>query len=162
MTAEQVRAERAPTTVVPLPMLKSVRDGWYAWRGDDTEDWTFVRISRPKRGDRAGCIKVQTQHGPNYRQRMVVWPSDKVTLHAENRFIERVLMGIIVNQVRSGIDYGRIKGRCLRCKTELTDPRSRWYSIGPDCEKVVPHYIAAVEEEIGPWDGTDRKPPLTR
>lgn len=137
-----------PTTIVPIDLLKAVRDGRYAFRPDANTKWSFVRISRPKNGRMKDCIKIQTQHGDDLTDRMTVYPSGHVWLPAPH-MIESVLLGIIVDQTQCAIDYGREIGRCCRCGKSLTDERSRHYGIGPECEKVWPHLIDTVDEASG-------------
>lgn len=141
-----------PKTIVPLPMLDMVKDGRYAWRPDANTKWTFVRISRPRNGRMAGCTKIQTQHGDTLTDRMSVYPSGHVWLPVPH-MIESQLIGIIVDQKQAALDYGREIGKCCRCGKKLTDERSRWYGIGPECEKVSPDQIAYVEEQHGTFTG---------
>ena len=140
---------KPPVTIVPIPLLQAVRPGRYAFRPDSNTKWTFVRVSVPKNGRLKDCLKVQTQHGDDLTDRMTVYPSGHVWLDGSNRFIESVLLGIIVDQTQAAIDYGREIGRCCRCGKALTDERSRHYGTGPECEKVWSHVINAVDEASG-------------
>jgi hypothetical protein len=160
--AAQPRAPQPATSFPPqlLNMLKAVKPGRYAWRASTDEKFTFVRISVPKNGRLAGCVKIQTQHGENLKDRMTVYPSGNVWLEPRNRFIEPILIGIIVDSTTAAITYATIKRQCCKCGTKLTDPRSRWYRIGPDCEEMWPHIIEQVIDQYGEWDGTDREPEL--
>lgn len=45
--------------------------------------------------------------------------------------------------------YATFMGRCARCGAGLIDDRSRWYGIGPECEKNWPEYMNLVNDEQG-------------
>lgn len=156
--ALQVTAKR-PVTVVPLLLLRDLKPGRYAWRAAELERWTFIRVSIPKSGRLAGFVKIQTQHGESLTDRMTVSPSDVVVLPIGNQFIEPVILGIIADPMKCAIDYAREMHRCCRCGKSLTDPRSRWYGIGPECEGMWSPIVQRVIEQIGEWDGTDRYAP---
>jgi hypothetical protein len=47
------------------------------------------------------------------------------------------------------LSYAEVLGHCCKCGKELTDPRSRWYGIGPDCEKRNANHIRLVDESKG-------------
>lgn len=132
---------------VPLGYLKDIRDGYYAARRDDNEELKFLRISRPKRGIYTGCIKVQSQHGPNLTPVLYVRPNDEVVVQ-DWRYEEALLL-VAVDQRGCAITYAEEIGNCMRCNCELTDERSRWYGIGPECEKHWPDMIALVADRKG-------------
>jgi hypothetical protein len=134
-------------TKIPIQMLHDLKDGYYAARQSAEDDWNFFMVSRPKSNKYRGTIKIQTQHGPNYKLALVVWPNDAVTLYQPR--IENDLLLVSVDPNGCGIQYAEIIGRCMRCNLDLTDPRSRWYGIGPDCEKVWPHIIDIVNDRKG-------------
>lgn len=134
-------------TKVPIAMLQSVPDGRYAVRQDSNHPYTFFRISRPKTGKYSGSLKIQTQHGEDYDLMMSVWPSGSVTVY-DKRWEDDLLL-VCVDPNGAGIAYGHEIGRCMRCGKELTDERSRYYGIGPECEKIRPDIIALVNAEKG-------------
>jgi hypothetical protein len=131
-------------TIVPLDMLLLVPDGRYAVRQDSNHPYVFFRVSRPKNGNFAGMFKVQTQHGEDYKLNMTVsLKTNKVYMY-DKRW-ENDLLLVCVDWNGAGIAYGQELGRCSICGKELTDERSRWYGIGPDCETRHPHRIELVD-----------------
>jgi len=137
------------TTKIPLAMLHAVPDGYYATQQDSTRPLTFFRISRPKSGKYKGALKIQTQHGPDYKMALEVWPGDR--LYWTNMAVEDDLLLVVVDPNGAGNTYSEEKKRCRRCNTELTDERSRWFGIGPECEKYWPHVIDIVTDTKGPY-----------
>lgn len=140
-----------PPVVSPMlvTLLGGIKDGRYAWRPDADTRWTFVRITRPKTGEYAGAIKVQTQHGPNLKDRMKVYPDGGGRFDKANHWLERVIIGICMDASQAAIDYGRELEQCCRCGTKLTDDRSKHYTIGPECEKMWSHIIGLRDEQEG-------------
>lgn len=136
-------------TKIPLNMLHAVPDGYYATQQDSTRPLTFFRISRPKSGKYKGALKIQTQHGPDYKMALEVWGDDRVYWH--NIAVEDDLLLVVVDPNGAGTTYANEKKRCRKCNTELTDERSRWFGIGPDCEKMWPHVIDIVTDTRGPY-----------
>lgn len=138
-------------TKVPIQMLRDAIypgvQGRFAVRADDTQPYTFFRFSMPKSGKFKGCLKIQTQHGPRYELAMAVWPNDKVTVY--NASIEDELLLAVVDPNGAKIAYGRELNHCGICGTELTDERSRWYGIGPDCETRYSQIIRLVDDTRG-------------
>lgn len=144
--------ENAPnrqTTMIPMDMLLNVPAGRYAVRPDSNSKHRFFRISRPKTGNMKGSFKVQTQHGEDYKLAMVIWPSGSLTWY--NMSIEDDLALVVVNTNGAAIEYGQVIGRCCRCGKELTDDRSRYFGIGPECEKVWPQIIDIVTDTKGAY-----------
>jgi len=136
-------------TKIPLPMLYSLKDGYYATRADSTRPYTFFRVSRPKGGQFKGAFKVQTQHGPELMLALVIYPDDRIYWH--NMAVEEQLLLVVVDPNGSAIAYADEIGNCMRCNTALTDERSRWFGIGPECEKHWPHIIDLVSDRKGPF-----------
>lgn len=145
----QQAAPNRQTTKIPLAMLHDVPDGYYATRQDSTRPYTFFRISRPKSGNFKGALKIQTQHGPDYKLALVVYPGDRV--YWSNMAVEDDLLLVVVDKNGCAIAYAEKIGRCMRCNTELTDERSRWYGIGPECEKHWPHMIDLINDRKGEY-----------
>lgn len=140
-------------TDVPLQMLYAAlnggREGRFAVQADSTIPLTFFRITTPKSGKFRGALKVQTQHGPRYELALVEWPSGQISVY--NKSIENDLLLVCVDPNGGKIRYGQELGYCGICGTELTDPRSRWYGIGPDCEKRHGTLIDIVDGTKGPY-----------
>lgn len=138
-----------PPLATPIEMIKSMRDGRYAVRPDSSTPYTFVRVSRPKSGRMKGALKIQTQHSEAYKDCIVIWPSGRVSVY--DRRVDSSLLLIVVDPVTATRAYGQELGRCCRCGRELTDERSRYYGIGPECEEHWPEIINTVDEERGAY-----------
>lgn len=138
-------------TKLPMMLLDMVPQGYFAVRPDNNEAWTFVRLSRPTFGRMKGALKFQSLHGDRLENRWVRYPSG--TLWYDEFYkggrIEQYLMLVIADFQGGMIRYGEQREKCGRCNAGLTDERSRWYTIGPECEKIVPWYIEAVAERKG-------------
>ena len=147
-------APNRQTTVIPMEFLTKIDSGYYAARQDSNFPYSFFRISRPKSGKFKDVLKIQTQHGPDYKLMMVVYPSGQVRVY--NKVPEQDLLLVAVDPKGAAIQYAEEIGRCMRCNTELTDERSRWYGIGPECEKYWEWAIPQVEERKGPFPGIGR------
>lgn len=131
-------------TIVMTPLLEHVPDGRYALQMAD-EHPTFLRVSRPKGGKWAGCLKVQTQHSERYEDAWCLWPDGEVGVFKPS--VEDYINLLISDHRGAARKYGRIQRRCACCGRELTDERSIHYSIGPECEKSWPWMITLVDEE---------------
>jgi hypothetical protein len=129
-------------------LLDGVRDGYYAVQLDDSDPLTFMRISRPTRGQYDGALKIQTQHSDELKVAAVRWPSGAWSTYRGKWIIDR-LMVLVVDPVRAGMTYSKKLNQCQRCNKDLTDERSRHYGIGPDCEKLLPQHIERVDEYHG-------------
>jgi len=142
---------------LPAEMLFSIREGRYAVSVEGTKRLDFVRIShikaRPGKQVRfAGCMRVQTQHGEQLKERAIISPKGEVRLMSQTmpaEYLTKIFMLIIVDQRSTAILYGREKGQCCRCGKQLTDERSRHYGIGPECEKHLPEIIDELDEAEG-------------
>lgn len=145
MTATPNRSK----TKVPIPFLMAVGDGRYAVRPDSNTPYTFFRFSRPKTGRFAGTLKIQTQHSEKYELCMAVWPNGTVSVY-DFRYEDDLLL-VCVDPNGAGIAYGQEIGACMICGKDLTDERSRYFGIGPDCETRHRHIIDLVESQKGPF-----------
>lgn len=134
-------------TKIPMDMLLALPDGYYAAQLDSTRPYTFFRINRPKSGKLKGAFKVQTQHGPELMLALVIY--DESRLYWHNMSIEDELLLVAIDPNAAAICYSEELKRCMRCNTELTDERSRWFGIGPECTKHWPHIEPMVEDRKG-------------
>lgn len=136
-------------------MLLATRDGRFAVRPDDFSPWQFLRLSRPTKGRHAGWLRVQSQHSDmlsSVASIRVGGGASQRYLHAPNYLT--ALRLLVCDPVRATIEYGRRKNRCSRCGKTLTDDRSRFYAIGPECEKYWPDVLRQVEADFGgPYPG---------
>lgn len=136
----------------PRPMVESMREGRYAVEvtlPNQPRDWIFLRVSRPKSGKKAGCLIVQTQHSDFYKPYFTIYPNGQVYFYQNAPRLDMALLMVAADPFTSAINYGRELGCCSRCARELTDERSRYYSIGPECEKYWPEIINYINETRG-------------
>jgi hypothetical protein len=136
----------------PRAMVEAMRDGRYAvpWNSE----MTFLRVSHPTTGKKKGCFVIQTQHSDWFEPVMVFYPTTgKVWFAKQGDRIDAALLGAAIDPVACALRYGQELGLCSRCGRELTDGRSRWYGIGPECEKHWPDLMNYVTETKGPWAG---------
>lgn len=131
----------------PLELVTQIRDGRYAVKPMPDKPFTFLRVSRPKRGKSQGCLIIQTQHSEWYKPAITIYPTGSLWIF--NTRIDRELMITAVDPINATIRYGAELGRCSRCGRELTDERSRYYSIGPECEKYMPEVIDYIDSKRG-------------
>lgn len=119
-----------------LNMVKALIDlvpsGYFAVQTESGAHIDFLRISRPTKKQYAGTTKVQTQHGPNLDVEAVLWPSGKWSVY--KRGVIEMLMLLVADIHTAAVRYAEKMHTCMRCNAELTDPRSRHYGIGPECE----------------------------
>lgn len=137
-------------TKIPIPMLEALMDGYYAVQLDAADQMKFFRVSHPKKNWAAGSLKIQSIHGEILKDVLFVWPGGERGTW-RNRSMEGDLIGLVVDPNGSAIRYAQEIGHCCRCNKQLTDDRSRWYGIGPECEKVWSHMIHIVNESRGPF-----------
>ena len=133
-----------PRIAAVASMLTEVPTGYYAVRGDELEPLRFVRITLPRTGRWVGYRKIATQHGDEYLAAAVQRPNG--TLVPIRSEIVDLLILIIADPEEAALAYALEIGACCRCSKTLTDERSRWYGIGPECEKINPRIIARVDE----------------
>lgn len=136
----------------PRAMVEAFRDGRYAVEvtlPNQPRDWVFIRVARPKTGKQAGNLILQTQHSDFYKPLLTIYPTGGVYFWQQSEKLDMALMMIAADPFTSAINYGRELGCCSRCARELTDERSRYYSIGPECEKYWPEIINYVNETRG-------------
>lgn len=143
---ELIRDKRTPVSEPSEPVvyidpniLSLIEDGRYAWRPDESMPLLFLRVSRPKTGQHAGTIKVQTKHSETYHLAFLVNRSGRqykypAVGYAADFDLFEALKGIWIDKDEARMQYSRNYHECCICGKDLTDERSRWYGIGPDCE----------------------------
>jgi hypothetical protein len=146
-------AQKSTTdTKVIMQMLDLLPDGYFAWTPTDDAEITFVRVKRyahTAKNKWAGTTLVSTQHSETLMPAWALWPSGRISRYRNARHnfdIEIVINGLIVDHRAAALRYARLKGNCCVCNKDLTDPRSRHYGIGPECEKSHGYLIAEVDE----------------
>lgn len=146
---------------IPMPLIEAIREGRFAVSLDGTDKLHFVRLSviKPTKSGKfrahVGHIKVQTQHSDDLIDRCRIAPDGQVTKLSHTMSLETVtqlLLTIITDQKAAAIRYGRALQQCCRCGKTLTDDRSRWYGIGPECENHWPEVIDEVDAEHGVYE----------
>lgn len=135
-------------------LLPSIPDGYYAVEEYDGDPVTFIRLSSPKKGRFMGSRKIQTVHGSGYsgarlEEVAVHWPSGQWSWYKP--FIKERLLLLITDYMGAALRYAAKLGNCARCNANLTDERSRWYGIGPECEKHWPQHMEQVNVTKGQW-----------
>ena len=146
---------QAPKTKVPLDMLKSVGSGYFAVRLDANQVHTFFvlteikEIKNVKRKLPIGTFTVETLHGDRKKWVLTIFPDGTVREYDLSR--EKELLLVCVDPNGGKIEFGIQRERCGQCGKGLTDDRSRWYGIGPDCEKRHGNIISIVDEKYGPY-----------
>ena len=159
----------------PVQLVFEMHEANYAVsRGESFTDLDFVTIREikpyktpsgrhPKTGrarKHVGCRVMRTRHGDNWINRYLFKPNGNVVqLSAYGpSWAASTLARIITDQRRAAARYGQELGQCCRCGKALTDARSRWYGIGPECEKHWPELVFDVNESRGEFaGGADRE-----
>lgn len=143
-------AETKDRMEIIVPLLANVKEGYYAAELGDGgyNDLRFFRISRPKKGNYAGNVKIQWQLADSWELAMLVRPSGTYWEPRSLPFsMVDYLLNIVVDASGCARRYAKEIDKCCRCNTTLTDERSRHYGIGPECEKYWPHIINLVDQE---------------
>lgn len=126
-------------------LIDLVPDGYYAVQPDEATPLTFVRINRPVRGKYNGAIKLQTQHSDLWMNRAIKWPSG---WWVGGEFILDVMLLLVCDPKAAAHTYASKIGSCQKCNKTLTDERSRWYGIGPDCGPRYPEIYEYVDSVV--------------
>lgn len=142
-------------------MIDLVPDGYYAVPvSSSSTALKFCYFSRPKKGKFAGALKFQEHIGSwdtgRYEQRIIRWSSGQWSIYSEP-WVE-ILKGIVTDHKTAAMLYADELKRCCRCNAALTDERSRYYAIGPECEKVMPGVIDEINDQFGPWHFGKERP----
>jgi hypothetical protein len=141
----------------PQVMVENMRDGRYAvapgTAGAEKDQHVFIRVSRPKTGKKKGALVIQTQHSDDYRPFITFWPSGQIYVAKQNDRLDQALLMVAADPFTSAMKYAELWNVCSRCGKQLTDAKSRWYGIGPECEKHWPEIINYVNETRGAFSG---------
>lgn len=136
----------------PRAMVEAMRDGRYAVCPEGGEEYSqhvFLRVSRPKSGKKRGCLVIQTQHSDAYSPFITIYPSGRVFFSQKRDRLDMALLMVCADPFTTAMKYAEIKKVCCRCGKQLTDARSRYYGIGPECEKHFPEIINMIHELKG-------------
>lgn len=152
------RRTKSPDLAFPAAMAWKVieegKAGYFAARADDNKPYEFFRFSKPKGGRYAGVLKVQTIHGDKLEMFLIIRAdgSHWAVEHKRPRFEEALTM-VVIDPRYAQKKFGEIAKRCCNCGKGLTDDRSLWYGIGPECEQFRPDIMAIVIDEKGEYAG---------
>jgi len=137
--------------------VESLRDGRYAacpsGSNEEFDNWTFLRVWRPTSGKRRGQLVIRTQHSDAYRDFITIYPSGSVWFAKTGDRLDQSLLMIAADPYTSAMNYAFLHSVCSSCGKKLTDNRSRYYGIGPECEKKWPEIINRVNADKGPFHG---------
>lgn len=161
-----------PTPAIPpdprLDMIKGmldlVPDGYYAVHEYEGGHVEFIKISTPppptshRRSKYHGTRKISTIHGSGLGKRLDVEAAlwlDSGRWSIYRKTIVNWLMLVVADHHGAGLRYGELRRCCMACNADLTDGRSRWFRIGPECEKKSQYawVIPSVIEERGDFTG---------
>jgi hypothetical protein len=144
----QFKSQQADEGLVQL--LLNIKDGYYAARQDDESPVIFFKVTRPNSGNYKGAFKVMTQHSEQWKLAYCYWPSKRETVVRSD--IKELMLLVMANMPKAAAFYAFEKNRCQICGKELTDDRSRYYGIGPDCGPRHPVVIEDIDYRFGPWE----------
>lgn len=136
-----------------LGLISMVPDGYFAVQREEGEVTRFMRVKRVTSGKMKGCLKVQTQHGPRLENAWAVWPDGHVSILKYD--IEDSILLLIADYQGAMKRYAEELQHCMRCNFDLTDPRSRHYGVGPECETKMGMLwvVEQADEKWGaPWE----------
>jgi hypothetical protein len=128
--------------------------------GTEADDLVFLRVSliKPyksgKRRNFQGCVRLQTQHSDDLIDRFIVdaggkYRPESTTMSPTS--MAGYLASVVADPRGAAATYGRALHQCCVCGKTLTDERSRWYGIGPDCETRWPEIIVESDDARGPF-----------
>lgn len=143
-------------STVPRAMVENMREGRYAASPTGEEDYdhhVFLRVWRPKSGKKKDCLILRTQHSDSYRDFITIYPSGSVWFAKNSTALDMALLKICANPFGTAMRYAELKNVCCRCGKQLTDERSRWYGIGPECKEYFPEIINEVNDTKGSFGG---------
>lgn len=132
--APEIASPKTTKTDMIVALIDTVPDGYFAVRRQEGDRIHFLRIKRPVHGKMRGALKVQSQHGPALENRWVKWPSGHISNYRWEYDIEDLILLLMADWRGATMLYAEKIGKCGRCNAALTDPRSRFYGIGPECE----------------------------
>ena len=130
-------------------LFATLPDGRYAIRRDETEAYTFFRIKSHTKGRLANCRTIQTQHSENLKRVATQYSNGRWYFERGRDWVVDLMLLVCLDHKTAAFNYGQELGSCNICGRELTDERSRFYSIGPDCEQRHQSFIDFVEDIKG-------------
>lgn len=134
-------------SMLPIDLLGHVPSGRYAVRPSESHAWRFYRLTRPRSGQFAGHLKVQSQHSDRFALVLTVRSDGRLTWY--NQAAESDLLILIADHQWAAVMYSQQTQRCCRCGVQLTHEDSLRYGIGPECVKYWP-WVPERLEQAGP------------
>lgn len=141
-----LRSTVDPKVEMAKALFPKIPKGYYAVQSDGDQPLQFIRVSFPNFGVYKGWQKIQSQHGDRLETGVIISPQGEAQVFRLATLDAGML--IVADPVRAAIRYAREIGNCCRCNATLTDERSRYYGIGPECEKSWPDVIERVDESV--------------
>ena len=154
-----VKNPEQPGFQLDFRMVNLIKSGRYAVRADDTSPYIFIRVLRPTTGKLRGMLKIDTQHSDQWIKRLVFSSSGALMYHRRGmhhgQSLSELLTLIMVNQAEGAWNYAELLGACGACGKTLTDERSRYYHVGPDCERkpigqAILNHVTDIKGEYAP------------
>ncbi|HEV7949288.1 MAG TPA: DUF6011 domain-containing protein [Glaciihabitans sp.] len=127
--------------------IDMVPQGNYAARLEEGRPLQFFRVDRPTFGNFEGFTKVQ-RRGADMLSMLYLVGRDGTLRIYDDRYADEFLT-VIADLTYASVLYGQELGKCCRCNISLTDERSRYYGIGPECAKHWSSLIEYVHEQKG-------------
>jgi hypothetical protein len=150
---------QAPGFQIDYRMVNMIKSGRYAVRADDQAPYVFLRVSRPTTGRQKGYLKIQTKHSENLITRLLFDKTGRLESHKTGRVqgqtLQELLTLVMLDQAEASFNYAQELEQCGYCGRDLTDKRSRWLGIGPECEKKLgaQHILNYALEKKGEYVG---------
>lgn len=139
-----------PSKIMPA-FIQMLPDGNYAARVSDDAEMRFFRVDRPEHGKMKGFTKVQTRHSDVLHLCYLIYPEGDFRVY-DDRYADH-LLSVLADQTLARVRYGQELGKCCICAKTLTDERSRYYGIGPECVTRFRDVVEYVHEQFG-WPET--------
>lgn len=94
---------------------------------------------------------IQRMENSNWRagMKLIEFDTFEFTYECNDSNMPDLVEQLWPKQIEYARMYSRVTNRCTRCNRKLEHPRSRHYSIGPECEPKWPDIIIQVDDEIG-------------
>jgi len=130
----------------PEAMVRNIRPGRYCVElGANMAK--FIRVTLRDRGKMKGYTIIQSQHSESFKTLISFSPTGSFWIY-DNRY-DMELMMVAADPWGCATRYGQKLNKCCACGKKLTDDRSRWYGIGPECETRWPEIINLVHQNKG-------------
>ena len=149
--------EHEATMMVALRMIQNVPPGNYAVQQQEGDPFRFYRLTFPEKdvwdsGIRANKkvtgTKIQRRSSDDLKDVLLDLPTNEY-LNWTQPGLDNDLLAICVDWKAAAKAFAKELQRCGRCGKSLTDIRSRWYLLGPECETYWEWWVPERDEEEG-------------